>query len=56
VDLKEEGCEGVGCIDMTQDRDMWQACEQGNKPSGSLKKRNLLGFSVTINQGSAPWN
>jgi hypothetical protein len=37
MELQEEGCGDVDCIDLGQDRDMLGTCEPGNEPSVSIK-------------------
>ena len=42
MDLQEVGCGYVDWIGLAQDRDRWQTCECGNKPSGSIKCGEFL--------------
>ena len=43
MDLQEVGCGYVVRIGLAQDRDRWaDACECGNKPSGSVKCGEFL--------------
>jgi hypothetical protein len=41
MDLKEGGYEGMGWIELAQDRDRWRAV-RGNEPSGSIKRGEFL--------------
>jgi hypothetical protein len=36
----------VDLVDMSQDRDQWRVCENGNEPSGSIRN---LEFLVQLN-------
>jgi hypothetical protein len=42
MDLQEVGCEGVDWIELAQGRDRWQACVNGNEPSGSINAGSSL--------------
>ena len=43
MDLKGTGWEGMDCIDLAQDWDVWWAfCEGGNEHSGSVKFGEFL--------------
>jgi hypothetical protein len=42
MDLREMGIDGAKCIQLAQDRVQWRACEHGNEPSGSIRKRDIF--------------
>ena len=42
MDLQEVGCEYMDRIGLAQDRQMADACECGNEPSGSVKCGEFL--------------
>jgi hypothetical protein len=43
MDLREIGWDDMGWIDLAEDRDQWGGCcERGNKPSGSIKRWEVL--------------
>jgi hypothetical protein len=42
MDLQEMGCGGMDWIGLAQDRQVASNCESGNKPSGSIKRREFL--------------
>ena len=41
MDLQEAGCGYVDWIGLAQVREMTDACECGNEPSGSVKMRGI---------------
>jgi hypothetical protein len=42
MNLREIMWEGVDWVLLTQDRDQWRTCENGNEPSVSIKRGEFL--------------
>jgi hypothetical protein len=59
MDLGEIGWGGMDWIDLVEDRDQWEGfCEDGNKPSSSLKCWEVLEklSDWRLLKDSAPWS
>ena len=59
MDVQEVGCRYMDWIELAQDRELSNACECGNEPSGSVKCGEFLDWLQTsqlLKKGSAPWS